>query len=61
MWDDHIRVLFPKTPCFEFDNQFGNHTTMWIITSKHGNKVNVFMNTIEFSFVGVLFIVCFFL
>lgn len=24
-------------------------------------KVNVFMNTIEFSFVGVLFIVCFFL
>lgn len=38
MWDDHIRVLFPKTPCFEFDNQFGNHTTMWIITSKHGNK-----------------------
>ena len=47
--DDHIRVLFPKTLCFEFYNQFGNHTTMWIITSKHGNKVNVFMNTIEFS------------
>ena len=33
-----IYVYCSQNTCFEFYNQFGNHTTMWIITSKHGNK-----------------------